>query len=141
MMSPESVPLSIQVFGIAGLPEFAADDDIAGLFLERVATGCLGPEGFADGDVVVVTSKIVSKVEGRVASAVDREDAIIEVHGYAKQGSGYGYSGVRGINALLATVKTTTCAPVIIGQRLRRGACGSPRGAARSTPSSAFVSP
>ena len=76
MMSPESVPLSIQVFGIAGLPEFAADDDIAGLVLERVTTGCLGPEGFADGDVVVGTSKIVSKVEGRVASAVDREDAI-----------------------------------------------------------------
>ena len=62
---------------------------------------------------------------------VDVDDTIIEVHGYAKQGSGYGYSGVRGINALLATVKTTTCAPVIIGQRLRRGACGSPRGAAK----------
>src|SRR5680860_982139 len=62
---------------------------------------------------------------------VDVDDTIIEVHGYAKQGSGYGYSGVRGINALLATVKTSTSAPVIIGQRLRRGACGSPRGAAR----------
>ena len=62
---------------------------------------------------------------------VDVDDTIIEVHGYAKQGSGYGYSGVRGINALLATVKTKTSAPVIIGQRLRRGACGSPRGAAR----------
>ena len=62
---------------------------------------------------------------------VDVDDTIIEVHGYAKQGSGYGYSGVRGINALLATVKTKTSAPVIIGQRLRRGACGSPRGAAK----------
>ena len=29
------------------------------------------------------------------------------------------------------TVKTTTCAPVIIGQRLRRSACGSPGGAAK----------
>ena len=62
---------------------------------------------------------------------VDVDDTIIEVHSYAKQGSGYGYSGVRGINALLATVKTKTSAPVIIGQRLRRGACGSPRGAAK----------
>ena len=35
---------------------------------------------------------------------VDVDDTIIEVHGYAKQGSGYGYSGVRGLNALLATV-------------------------------------
>jgi hypothetical protein len=62
---------------------------------------------------------------------LDVDDTIIEVHGYQKQGSGYGYSGVRGINALLATVKTSISAPVIIGQRLRRGACGSPRGAAR----------
>jgi hypothetical protein len=62
---------------------------------------------------------------------VDVDDTIIEVHGHSKQGSGYGYSGVRGLNALLATVKTSASAPVIIGQRLRRGACGSPRGAAR----------
>jgi hypothetical protein len=62
---------------------------------------------------------------------LDVDDTIIEVHGYQKQGSGYGYSGVRGINALLATVKTSVSAPVIIAQRLRRGACGSPRGAAR----------
>ena len=62
---------------------------------------------------------------------LDVDDTIIEVHGHQKQGSGYGYSGVRGINALLATVKTSVSAPVIIGQRLRRGACGSPRGAGR----------
>ena len=37
---------------------------------------------------------------------VDIDDTIIEVHGYAKQGSGFGYSGVRGLNALLATVTT-----------------------------------
>jgi len=62
---------------------------------------------------------------------VDVDDTIIEVHGYAKQGSGYGYSGVRGLNALLATVTTTSSAPVIVASRLRKGACGSPRGAAR----------
>lgn len=62
---------------------------------------------------------------------VDVDDTIIEVHGYQKQGSGYGYSGVRGLNALLATATTETAAPVILGQRLRRGAVGSPRGAAR----------
>ena len=62
---------------------------------------------------------------------VDIDDTIIEVHGYGKQGSGYGYSGVRGLNALLATVCTTGSAPVIVAQRLRRGSCGSPRGAAR----------
>src|SRR5680860_633573 len=62
---------------------------------------------------------------------VDVDDTIIEVHGYAKQGSGYGYSGVRGLNALLATVSTAESAPVVIAQRLRKGSCGSPRGAAR----------
>ena len=37
---------------------------------------------------------------------VDVDDTIIEVHGHAKQGAGFGYSGVRGLNALLATVTT-----------------------------------
>jgi hypothetical protein len=62
---------------------------------------------------------------------VDIDDTIIEVHGYSKQGSGYGYSGVRGLNALLATASTKTSAPVVVAQRLRRGSCGSPRGAKR----------
>jgi hypothetical protein len=62
---------------------------------------------------------------------VDVDDTIIEVHGYAKQGSGYGYSGVRGLNALIATVTTAESAPVVVAQRLRRGSCGSSRGAAR----------
>src|SRR5450631_3368143 len=62
---------------------------------------------------------------------VDIDDTIIEVHGYAKQGSGYGYSGVRGLNAVLATLTTSQAAPVIVAQRLRKGSCGSPRGAKR----------
>jgi hypothetical protein len=62
---------------------------------------------------------------------VDVDDTIIEVHGHAKQGSGYGYSGVRGLNALIATVTTAGSAPVIVAQRLRKGSCGSPRGAKR----------
>lgn len=62
---------------------------------------------------------------------VDIDDSIIEVHGYGKQGSGYGYSGIRGLNSLITTVSTTCAAPIITAQRLRKGACGSPRGAAR----------
>jgi hypothetical protein len=62
---------------------------------------------------------------------VDVDDTIIEVHGYAKQGAGYGYSGVRGLNALLATATVPGSAPVIVAQRLRKGSCGSPRGAKR----------
>ncbi len=62
---------------------------------------------------------------------VDVDDTIIEVHGYAKQGSGYGYSGVRGLNALLATASAKDTAPVILAQRLRKGAANSARGAKR----------
>ncbi|GAB3597337.1 hypothetical protein CFAEC_13735 (plasmid) [Corynebacterium faecale] len=62
---------------------------------------------------------------------VDLDDTIIEVHGYAKQGAAFGYSGVRGLNAFLATVSTDQIAPVIAAQRLRKGNAASPRGAAR----------
>jgi hypothetical protein len=71
----------------------------------------------------------LAEAQGRVL--VDIDDTIIEVHGHAKQGAGFGYSGVRGLNALLATVSTARAAPVIVAQRLRKGSCGSPRGAKR----------
>lgn len=64
-------------------------------------------------------------------ACIDVDDTIVEVHGHQKQGSGYGYSGVRGLNALLATVTTPGTAPVIVAQRLRKGSAGSPRGAGR----------
>jgi hypothetical protein len=75
------------------------------------------------------STPLLAGIDGPVL--VDIDDTIIEVHGHAKQGSGYGYSGVRGCNALITTVTTGRAAPVIAGQRLRKGACGSPRGAAR----------
>ncbi|WP_448262796.1 IS1380 family transposase [Microbacterium aurum] len=62
---------------------------------------------------------------------VDIDDTIIEVHGCKKQGASFGYSGVRGLNALLATASTSTSAPVVLAQRLRQGKTGSPKGAAR----------
>src|SRR5829696_1813163 len=62
---------------------------------------------------------------------LDLDDTIVEVHGYAKQGATFGYSGVRGLSALLATVSTDQIAPVIAAQRLRKGSAGSARGAAR----------
>ncbi|MEU0989593.1 coenzyme F420-0:L-glutamate ligase [Streptomyces sp. NPDC005953] len=60
---------SYTVRALAGLPEIAAGDDLAKL----IATA--GPD-LADGDVLLVTSKIVSKAEGRLVAADDREDAI-----------------------------------------------------------------
>jgi hypothetical protein len=67
--------------------------------------------------------------EGRVL--VDVDDTVVEVHGYAKQGAEFGYSKVRGLNALLATASTPESAPVVVGQRLRKGAAASARGAKR----------
>ncbi|MHC5906844.1 coenzyme F420-0:L-glutamate ligase [Streptomyces sp. S6] len=58
-----------RVWAVDGLPEVQHGDDLAKLIA--------GAEpGLADGDVVVVTSKIVSKAEGRVVAADDREAAI-----------------------------------------------------------------
>jgi hypothetical protein len=79
--------------------------------------------------LVASTTADAIDTAGRVM--VDVDDTIIEVHGYTKQGSGYGYSGVRGLNALLATVSTKDSAPVVVAQRLRKGSCGSPRGSKR----------
>ena len=78
---------------------------------------------------LAVRSPLVAGIEGSVL--IDIDDTIIEVHGHTKQGSGYRYSGVRGPNALLATVTTADAAPVIVAQRLGKGSCGSPRGAKR----------
>jgi Transposase DDE domain group 1 len=72
---------------------------------------------------------VVADIDGPVLLDVD--DMVIEVHGYAKQGAGFGYTGVRGLNVLLATVTTVGAAPVVVAQRLRKGSCASPRGATR----------
>jgi hypothetical protein len=70
---------------------------------------------------------------GQIAH-VDIDDTIRRTYGYAKQGAGYGYSKVKGLNALLGIVSTPLAAPVIAATRLRKGPSNSARGAA------AFVS-
>jgi Transposase DDE domain group 1 len=67
---------------------------------------------------------------GQVAF-VDVDDTVRATYGYAKQGAGRGYTGVNGLNALLATLSTPLSAPVIAATRLRRGSVNSVRGAAR----------
>src|SRR5229473_2687684 len=64
-----ALPMSeITVSGVPGLPEIAQGANLATLIAAAV------PD-LADGDILVVTSKIISKAEGRVISA-DRDDAI-----------------------------------------------------------------
>ncbi len=68
---------------------------------------------------------------GEPVSYLDIDDTVRSTFGDAKQGAGYGYSGVKGLNALLATVSTASSAPLIVATRLRKGSANSARGAAR----------
>ncbi len=86
-----------------------------------------------------VAARFLTGLAGHVAlidpaaavTYVDIDDTIRRTYGYAKQGSGYGYSGVKGLNALLGTVSSAGRAPVIVATRLRKGSANSARGAAR----------
>ena len=62
---------------------------------------------------------------------VDVDDTVRQTYGYAKQGAGRGYTGVKGLNALIATVSTPASAPAIAAARLRKGSTASARGAPR----------
>jgi Transposase DDE domain group 1 len=62
---------------------------------------------------------------------VDIDDTVRQTYGYAKQGAGRGYTGVKGLNALLAVLSTPTSAPVIAATRLRKGSTNSARGAGK----------
>lgn len=66
--APDTAP-SYRVWALPGMPEVRAGDDLAKLI---AAT----EPGLVDGDVLLVTSKIVSKAEGRIVEATDREAAI-----------------------------------------------------------------
>ena len=62
--------MTLQVFGVPGLPEIVPDSDLAAMILTAAAEA---GTPLADGDVVVVTSKIVSKAEGRLVELAEVE--------------------------------------------------------------------
>jgi coenzyme F420-0:L-glutamate ligase/coenzyme F420-1:gamma-L-glutamate ligase len=64
-------PAEVSVLPVAGLPEIEAGADLGTLICEATLAG----PGLADGDILVVTSKIVSKAEDRVVTG-DRDSAI-----------------------------------------------------------------
>ncbi|TAK69123.1 MAG: coenzyme F420-0:L-glutamate ligase [Actinomycetota bacterium] len=68
----------LQLVGVAGLPEVRPGDDLAALLAVALPSVAWpdGSAGVRDGDVVVVTSKVVSKAEGRIVAGTDREAAI-----------------------------------------------------------------
>jgi len=64
---------SFSVFPIKGIPEISPGDDLAAIILKAVNEG----PGLIANDILVVTSKVVSKAEGQMVPSQTRE-AIIE---------------------------------------------------------------
>ncbi|MFJ8437026.1 coenzyme F420-0:L-glutamate ligase [Kitasatospora sp. NPDC094019] len=60
--------MSLRILPVPGLPEIDADSDLAELIAKAA--------DYEDGDILLVTSKVVSKAEGRLLHAADREAAI-----------------------------------------------------------------
>jgi len=60
----------IEIRGVEGIPEITAGDDLAQMVADHA------PD-LSDGDIVVVTSKVVSKSEGRLVGGDDRAAAIV----------------------------------------------------------------
>ncbi len=71
--SPRAAPFppAVTILPVPGIPEITPGADLAGL----IADAALAGPGLADGDILVITSKIVSKAEDRVVTG-DRERAI-----------------------------------------------------------------
>lgn len=62
----------LTVFAATGIGEIAPGDDLA-----RIIGDALDGQ-LVDGDILAVTSKIISKAEGRIVRAADREQAITD---------------------------------------------------------------
>ncbi len=69
--SAETGAVVLTVWAIEGIPEIVAGDDLAAII--GALAGAL-----EDGDILAITSKIVSKAEGRFVKAADREQAITD---------------------------------------------------------------
>lgn len=68
----------VEAWAPEGIPEVGPGDDLAGLIADALnAAAAADPRLLpCDGDILSVTSKVVSKAEGRVVEAHDREEAI-----------------------------------------------------------------
>ena len=66
----------LQIFGVPGLPEIVEGTDLAASI---VAAATAADLALVNGDIVVVTSKIVSKAEGRTIELVDVEPSAFAI--------------------------------------------------------------
>jgi coenzyme F420-0:L-glutamate ligase/coenzyme F420-1:gamma-L-glutamate ligase len=132
----------LTVFGLDGIPEITVGADLAGLIAEAATSG--DDTELADGDIVVVTQKIVSKAEDRLVPVdpddplshkplVEQEsvrilrrrgDLIISetVHGFVCANAGIDLSNVeRGYAALLPVDSDRSARRIRDGLRHRAG--------------------
>ncbi len=63
----------LRVLPVPGIGEVAAGDDVAALVVAALASS---EQSLTDGDVLVVSSKVISKAEGRTVEAAGRDDQI-----------------------------------------------------------------
>lgn len=76
--NPGNPPHQFLVQAVRGIPEVRPGDDLAALIAAAtdVPAGSGTSTRLRDGDILLVTSKIVSKAEGRIVRADSREEAI-----------------------------------------------------------------
>jgi coenzyme F420-0:L-glutamate ligase/coenzyme F420-1:gamma-L-glutamate ligase len=106
-----SEPDTIIVFAPAGVGEVGPTTDLAAEILAAVAGHPSGP--VADGDIVVVTSKILSKAEGRSVSALSRAESIAaeNVRTVARRGETVIARTRHGLTVAAAGVDNSNVAP------------------------------
>lgn len=119
--------MSIAIIPVEGLPEVQEGDDIASLIADR-----LGEGGLRRDDVVVIAHKIVSKSEGRVVPARDKEAVVLAEsrrvlrrsesmmisetnHGFVCANAGVDASNVEGDNLVLLPLD-----PDLSARRIRK---------------------
>lgn len=118
----KNVAPGFSVLPLEGLPELREGDDLAGLIAERTE--------LADGDVVVVAQKAVSKVEGRVL-ALDGIEPSAQAHEIAG-----GEADPRRIQVILdeAVELVRVRSPLVIARTRHGYVCGSAGVDASNTP-------
>jgi Transposase DDE domain group 1 len=117
------------------LPEVYAPSTL-GTFLRAFTFGHVRQLGAVAAGLLTALASLAGLLSGATGHRdavtwLDVDDTMRETHGYAKQGVGYGYNKVKGLNALLGMVSTAVSAPVIVGHRLRQGTVSSARGAGK----------
>src|SRR5450756_1932352 len=81
--------------------------------------------------LINLTESVPLLVGAAQVAFLDIDDTIKATYGYQKEGAGYWYSKVKGLNALVAIISTPLSAPLIAATRLRKGSTYSLKGASR----------